>query len=81
MGKYVPLHHPDGDDGGAVSFIYLNELPVEARWSVSEGLLTLSKQLYWIRGTYRGSPLLLHDKPIIIHTISSQGEDLTSYLQ
>lgn len=55
--QYVPLHHPDGAAGGATSITDVSELPVEARRSVSEGLLTLSKQLHWI-----GHPLPLQDK-------------------
>lgn len=48
MGQYVPLHHPDGAAGGAVSIVEISELPVEARRFVPEGLLTPSKQLRWI---------------------------------
>ena len=48
MGQYVPLHHPDGPAGGAVSIVEISELPVEARRFVPECLLTPSEQLRWI---------------------------------
>lgn len=76
LGQYVPLHHPDGAAGGTVPIVKMKEIPVEARRPVPEGLLTLSKQVHWIKGTHRGPPLLLQDTQTDRHTDREDADGL-----
>lgn len=59
MCEDVPLHHPNGAAGGAVSISIreMNKAPEEPRRSVPEGLLALMKELHGVRGAHGGALL------------------------